>query len=147
MQIFYNILIYPIENIVMKIYLWIINCFIFGLMNLKADIFLIEDEADIERVSNTFIYFYTQNEKQLIILKDNDFDKILCRKFIHTFKKLHPENPLCHIGKIKQAKKSFIVLKQYILAHSDLIKNVIGEAKYNLFTWGVYYTYFLLKSL
>jgi len=133
----------------MKKYLLVIVFFIIGIISSRADIFHIEGKSkeDIARVANTFIYFYTQNEKKLSELKEYAFDKGLCEEFIATFRVLHPENPLCHIKDKKQALKKSFLLGQYLKVNSDLIKEVIGEKGYNLFTWGVFYTYFLLKAL
>lgn len=133
----------------MKPYLFIAVFFITSVISSKADVFLIEGDnrEDIARVANTFIYFYTQNEEKLSELKECGFDKKLCREFIATFRTLHPENPLCHIEGKKQALRSCFSLGQYLKNKPDLIKGVVGGKNYNLFTWGVFYTYFLLKAL
>ena len=121
--------------------------FIYGLTRLQADLFLIENPNDIERVTNTFIYFYCQNHQELKNLKSQNFKKALCKKFLQKLKFEHPENPLCHIEDKQQAKKNFFILKQYVKANANTIKDIIGEKKYNLFFNGLFYVHYLLKSL
>ena len=67
-----------------KVFFLSFVCLLIGLSSVEASYLLIEDENDIERVSNNVISFYTTNYKQLLEMEALKFNKSNCLENIKS---------------------------------------------------------------
>lgn len=118
-----------------------------GLSNVKASYLLIEDENDIERVSNNVISFYTANYNQLLEMEAQKFNKDNCLGNIKSIIESPDELTREYLHNKSKFRKHFNNTKNYVKEKGDLIIKNIGEEKYQYFINGLFYIHNVLKMI
>jgi len=130
-----------------KVFFLSFVCLLIGLSSVEASYLLIEDENDIERVSNNVISFYTTNYKQLLEMEALKFNKSNCLENIKSIIESPDELTREYLHDKNKFRKHFNYTKNYVKEKSDLVIKNIGEEKSQYFINGLFYIHNVLKVI